>query len=163
MRNSILLIIFASLFIVSCKPDAFKPVGDASVFRIQSLSGNWTVSSVVQTDEDAIRKGFPYKTLDVTNDYTFKTFKLNLLMSGDAPGNFTIDKGTAPNFFRHTTGKWSVDDLKLPTKLYLINGTDTVKINISNYSSLAANQLKIKLLKSAYGKTQIGYDYLFTK
>ncbi len=151
----------AGLF--SCKREDFKTVGDAAAFKTESMAGTWTASRVLQTDEDAIRKNFPYKNLDVTTDFGFNQTKLTLNVNGSTPSTFSVAYGTAPKLFKHTAGNWAVDNLSKPTKLYLINGTDSVKININNYTSLANNQLSVKMLRNGFGKSQVGYDYLFTK
>lgn len=159
---SLVLVLFT---IAGCKRDAFNEVNNNSDFKIETLGGTWSTSSVTQTDEDAIRKGFPFKMLDITNDFNLNQTKISLNLSGTNPGTFTIAYGAAAKLLKHTSGNWALDNLQKPTKVYLINGTDTVKLKINNYTDLGQvpSRLGLKLLKSAYGKTQLGYDYSLTK
>jgi len=155
----------AILTLVSCKRDDFKEVGNNADFKIETLGGTWSTSSVTQTDEDAIRKGFPFKTQDITSDFNLNQTKISLNLNGTNPGTFTIAYGAAAKLLKHTSGNWALDNLQKPSKVYLINGIDTIKLKINNYTDLGQipSRLGLKLLKSAYGKTQLGYDYSLTK
>ncbi|MEQ1552821.1 MAG: DUF5004 domain-containing protein [Ferruginibacter sp.] len=166
MKNILsLALVFSLLSFTACKRETFKEVGNNADFNINVLAGTWAVSSVHQTDEDAIRKGFPYKKLDVTTDFSLNQTKLTLNLNGNLPSTFSIAYGAAAKLLKHTSGNWALDDLQKPTKIYLINGLDSVKLNINNYTSLAQTPslLGLKYLKYGFGSSQLGYDYQFTK
>ena len=166
MKQIFLISLSIALFtFASCKRDAFKEVGNNADFKIDALGGTWSTSSVIQTDEDAIRKGFPFKTQDITSDFNLNQTKITLNLNGVNPGTFTISYGTAAKLLKHTSGNWALDNLQKPTKVYLISGVDSIKLKINNYTDLGQipSRLGLKLLKSAYGKTQLGYDYSLTK
>ncbi|MFT3826492.1 MAG: DUF5004 domain-containing protein [Chitinophagaceae bacterium] len=148
----------------SCKKDSYKSIGDP-VSTLSSLAGTWKLSKVTQTDEDALRKGFPYKTLDLTTTFAYTDFVLTLNVSGGAPTTFTTTPGNSPKIIRLANGNWKVDDPKYPKVLTLTNATDTAKITLGSYPVGANTNLAISVSRNdaSTGKLLVSYSYVFTK
>lgn len=152
------------LHAISCRPDKPALVGDYSSFSIESFQGQWRVSKVTQNDEDAIRKNFPFKSLDVTNDFGFNQTVINIVPpAANGAKNFSINYGEAPMLFRFTNGTWALDNIKAPSQLFLINGTDTLKAAIANYRDLQNRKLVLKIFKEEAGVKKLSYEYSLTK
>lgn len=152
-----------ALSIWSCKPEKFEPI-TTDVNVVKQMQGTWTLSSVIQVDEDAKTKGFPYKQLDVTNVYPYKDLVLSF--QGDAQGNpstFSITSGNAPRITELTSGNWSVDNGQAPTNIILKNGTTQSLLTFSSYTGLKSGKLNIKKVKMSNGKVILSYQYEFTK
>jgi hypothetical protein len=156
--------ILAVCLFSSCKPENFKPIGKA-VTPIANLAGTWKITSVIQKDEDAANKGFPYQQMDLTTLLPYTDFALTLNMNGNAPTTFTAVPGNSPKIIRLTSGTWTVDDPNFPKILTLVNGIDTAKLTLGAYPTGINPSLKIALAKhdAASGKLLISYSYVFSK
>jgi Domain of unknown function (DUF5004) len=159
-----ILAIAAAAGFAACKPDAIKDYEAASsAFKVSDLSGTWRMTAISQTDEDATRKGFPYKTVDLTNVVNASQIKFTINMNGGNPGTFAIDHGTGAKLFKSTSGNWLVDNASKPSQMWFANAGDTVKFIIQGYDNFLNNRMVLKRNRSLGGKTQVSYIYSFNK
>ena len=162
-------IIFSSLLVTTailfycCKPETIKTYETIESGDLNSIVGVWKGQSVTQRDNDAERKNFPYKSMDVTAPLSFAEVKLTLNASNNQPSTFNIDYGTAPKLFKLTSGNWKVDNTQKVGKLWLYNGLDTVKLTLGSYNLIANNKLQLVWEKALLGKSAITYESQFTK
>ncbi|MBL7726250.1 MAG: DUF5004 domain-containing protein [Dinghuibacter sp.] len=166
MKTSMIaLAVCSALLLWSCKPDAIKDYeAPDSAFKLANLSGTWKMSTLVQSDEDAVTKGFPYKTVDLTQAINAPQVKFTINMNGAAPGTFAIDHGTATKLFKSTSGNWMVDDQAKPSQMWFVNGTDTVKFVIQGYNNILQNkQMVLKRTRKLGVKAVSTYTYTFDK
>jgi hypothetical protein len=158
------LAIAAVLGFAACKPDAIKEFeAPSTAFKIADLSGVWKMTSIMQTDEDAVRKGFPYQTLNLTQAVNASQVKFTINMNGANPGTFAIDHGTGTKLFKSTSGNWLVDNAAKPSQVWFANGTDTVKFTIQGYNNFVNGKMELKRTRSLNGKALVSYTYSFTK
>jgi hypothetical protein len=149
--------------LAACTPDDSKDYVPVVTGNVKSIAGTWTGSSVLQRDNDAERKNFPYKSMDITNALEFSKVKLTLQESGGQPTTFTIDHGGAPQIFRLTNGTWKVDNADKVGLISLINAGDTIKLTLGSYNLLASNKMLVKQSKTLLGKEVITYEFNFSK
>ncbi|MFN4892853.1 MAG: hypothetical protein ACK5G0_03715 [Bacteroidota bacterium] len=154
-------LLFTVLHVVSCRPEPIQPLTPSENGSASKLIGTWKGVAVNQRDIGAENKNFPYKNLDITAPLQFTNVKLTL--NGTNRGNFTFDYGTAPAFFKFSTGNWSVDDSTKVGKLYLVNGTDSMVMDIGSYNFLLQNKMQLKQTKTLIGRPAIVYEFLFSK
>lgn len=166
LKNLILLVVIA-IGSTSCSPEEVVPVGNPDAI-IPQLQGNWKVSKVNQIDRYALDKGFPYKTLDITNLYPYTSIEATFNVDSQGkPTTFSINTGSAPINIKVKSGNWSTDNDKAPKLIYLVNGSDSSIVELGNYSSLASNQMILRLTR--YQMTSKGpvaalsYDYVMDK
>lgn len=163
-KNSLVIAFLSAVMVLtSCQPDEPKEFVPVTTGDVQSIAGIWTGSSVLQIDNDATRKNFPYKSMDVTSVLDFTKVKLTLQQNNGQPSTFTIDHGTAPQIFRFSTGTWKVDNADKVGKISLINSGDTIHLVLGSYNLLAANKMMLKQAKTLLGKDVITYEYNFSK
>ncbi|MBO9634389.1 MAG: DUF5004 domain-containing protein [Chitinophagaceae bacterium] len=158
------LIILFTLFVgfAACKPDGLPGIGDP-VNKLDLISGNWQLDKVVQVDLNAVKYNFPYKELDVTAVAPFNQFKLSFALNNGAPATFTTTPGNSPKFIPFASGNWQVDDKKIPQKIDLSSGPDTVKMQLGPSNGLQSGTLIIQLIKGDGVKSLLRYDYYFKK
>lgn len=152
---------FLLVTVWSCKPDQLKEYTATDNGDVSKLIGTWNGTSVNQRDIGAENKNFPFKSQDITAPLQFNNVKLTL--NGSTSGTFTINYGTAPQFFKFSSGNWSVDDVKKVGTVYLVNGIDSVVLTMGSYQFLLQNKLQFKQTKSLLGKPAIVYEYTFSK
>jgi len=153
----------AVFFITSCKPESFKDFESNSAFSLAKMQGTWKVTKVTQTDEFAASKGFPYKTIDLTNLFKQNEITITFNVSAGAPSGYTINYGTAAKLLVVGNGNWLLDNLEQPQKLDLASGSDTAKMTMANYSLLANNKLMLVQQKKQGNKLVTSYTYEFSK
>jgi len=167
--------IFSSLYIsiftvliFSCQPDEFPPIGEKQAV-IPALAGTWRLTSVIQKDEDATRKGFPdyAQVQDITSDFPFNEFTLTLVTNGNEPASFSIDAGNSPNIIGNvTSGNWSVDHIDFPSKI-VFTGDAQAAIELGSVAGLNKGNLEFRLIRTQpkAGKEEavVTYEYSFTK
>jgi hypothetical protein len=151
------------LLLTACQPEKIKDFVPRTEGNVASLSGQWKGVSVLQRDNDAERKNFPYKSEDVTSTLEFTKVKLTLNSANGQPGTFTIDYGGAPAFLKLISGSWKVDNVSKVGKLSLYNGSDTVNLTLGSYLSIAQSNLQLKQAKTLLGKDVITYEFNFSK
>jgi hypothetical protein len=161
--RSLTLMLAAMMVLAACKPDKIKNYEPVTSGGVKAVAGTWTGSTVLQRDNDAERKNFPYKSMDITSALEFTKVKLTLQESGGQPTNFTIDHGTAPKIFRLTTGTWKADNADKVGTISLINAGDTIKLIMGSYNLLSSNQLQLRQAKTLLGKDVITYEFNFSK
>ena len=163
-NNILSIAAITALVLPACSPEEYDALPESGNV-ITSLTGNWTLKSVVQKDESAEIKNSPFVTQDLTSIFPYTQYKLTLQGASGATGTYTAVPGTSPKIIRSNTGKWEVDDAKNPKIISFINGTDTTKMQIGSYprsfnASFKLRQTKIDL---ATGKAALTYDYEFVK
>ena len=164
-KKSIFIWIAGAAFLMvvtgSCRPEELKTYTAVNNGDVAKLIGTWNGISVNQRDVGAENKNFPYKSLDITAPLQFNNVKLTL--NGTSSGTFTINYGSAPQFFKFSSGNWSVDDANKVGKVYLVNGIDSVVMTMGPYQYLLQNRLQLKQTKSLLGKPAIIYEFTFSK
>jgi len=162
-KTKALTIALAMITLAACHPDSVKDFVPVVTGNVKSIAGTWTGSSVLQRDNDAERKNFPYKSMDITNVLDFTKVKLTLQESNGQPTTFTIDHGGAPQIFRLTSGTWKVDNVDKVGMIQLINPGDTINLTLGSYNLVANNKLLVKQSKTLLGKEVITYEFNFSK
>jgi len=152
---------FLLVTVWSCKPDQLKEYTATDNGDVSKLIGTWNGVSVNQRDIGAENKNFPYKSQDITAPLQFNNVKLTL--NGSTSGTFTINYGAAPQFFKFSSGNWTVDNEKKVGTVYLVNGVDSVVLTMGSYQFLLQNKMQVKQTKSLLGKPAIIYEYIFSK
>ncbi len=146
-----------------CKPEEFGPITKETNVVAQ-MQGSWSLTKVVQVDEDAKTKGFPYKELDITEVYAYKDLVIALQLDASGkPASFTITNGNAPRIADLTSGNWTVDNELAPTIITLKNGTTSNELTLGSYAGLSSGKFYLIKKKSFNGKVILSYQYEFTK
>jgi hypothetical protein len=163
-KNILPIAAMATLVMSGCSPEEYDALPESGNVAT-SLTGNWTLKSVIQKDESAEIKNSPFVTQDLTSIFPYTQYKLTLAGTPGASGTYTAVPGASPKIIRSNTGKWEVDDIKNPKTIFFISGTDTTRMQIGTYprsfnSSFKLRQTKIDL---ATGKAALTYDYEFVK
>ncbi len=164
ITNILSLALIAAIMLVSCQPEDFKDIGPQREIPA-SLGGTWKLSKVIQKDEDAVRKGFPYSELDLTTVFPYTDFTLTLNLNGSSPAGFTSSAGSSPKIISLTSGQWSVDNGDAPGALIFKNGAVTEQVTLGAYPVGGNNKLKFKIEKrdASSDKLLISYTYEFSK
>lgn len=164
MKKITIIAAFAGLMLFyACQPETLKEYTPYSGFELANLQGTWKITRITQTDEDAKRKNFPYKTLDVTPYLDLSGITLTFNISGTQPSTFEANYGPAPKVFNLSSGTWMLDNVGKPGNLSLINGTDTTKFVLGSYNLLPNNRLLLKQTKYLGTTPVISYEYEFSK
>jgi len=160
--------LLALLLVVSCYPEEFPEIGDPAD-RVSQLAGTWQITSVVQQDDDAVRKGFPsnVRESDITNVFPYTDFVLTLGVNEGVPTEFTVTEGGSPNIIGGLTGgTWALDNNDLPSTIIFTEGSETFDIEIGSFADIV-NTLELTVqrtqLKSGVMEPFITYEYIFTK
>src|SRR6476661_3139208 len=125
-------VLLSAVLFAGCQPDELPSIGTPRQV-IKSMAGNYTLSKVTQTDNDAVKKGFPYKTMDITKFYSGLKATFNTSATGE-PSTFTFTNGSGGNgVIGLTSGTWTVDNPDAPKELSFKNGTVTEKIELGAY------------------------------
>jgi hypothetical protein len=149
-------------FFASCEPTEVPEIGTARDV-LTSFSGTYTVSKVTQIDEGAVKKGFPYKTLNVTSFYTGLKATFNVSVD-KAPTTFTFTPGASGNSIGTlNAGSWTVDNAKAPNEITLSSGGTTSKLIMGNYTLLDANKMMLKVVRKQGANVVLTYEFEFTK
>jgi hypothetical protein len=162
-KNILQMLAISTMLICGCQPDKINDYVPRTAGDVASVTGTWTGTSVLQRDNDAERKNFPYKSEDVTSTLEFTKVKITLNSADGQPTTFGIDYGGAPPFLKLTSGGWKVDDAKKIGKISLYNGLDTVKFTLGNYLLINQSKLQLQQGKSLLGKDVITYEYNLSK
>lgn len=161
LRKYLIMLLGLVLF-ASCEPTEIPEIG-APRDVLTSFSGTYTVSKVTQIDEAAAKKGFPYKTLDVTKFYTGLKATFNI-SSDKSPTTFTITPGTSGNSISSiSSGTWTVDNVKAPKEITLSSGGNTSKVIMGNYTLLDANKMMLKVVRKQGTTVVLTYEFEFTR
>lgn len=157
------IMVSAALSLAACKPESLKEYESNSAFSINTLQGAWKLTKVTQVDEDAARKGFPYKVLDITAPLAQTQVVLTLALNGSNPGTYTINYGTAAKLLKVGNGNWSLDNVAKPGKMNLNTASDTTKLIMGAYGNLQNGKLLLVQKKFIGTKEAITYNYEFSK
>ncbi|TRX59542.1 DUF5004 domain-containing protein [Fulvivirga sp. M361] len=136
--------------------------------RTSEIAGTWTLTKVMQNDEDAISKGFPafVQSLEVTQLFPFEELVLSLGFDDQGnPSNFQVNPGDAPNIVDALEGTWTLDDMDAPSELQFENGNT---LNIETYLGLGDGILNLKLTRYQVNSKNekipfLSYQYEFIK
>lgn len=163
LKGSLLLLTFAMIF-TACSPAERKEIGEQRDI-IQSLAGTWKLTKATQVDEDAAKKGFPYKELDITALFPYTNFVLKLDVNNGTPSTFTTTPGSSPKLIKLSAGSWTVDNVDAPKVITLTSGSATEKVTLGGYPTGPYSTLKLKVERKdvATGKLLISYSYEFAK
>ena len=161
LKTGLLLLLVATFF-TACTPDAHKEIG-APRNIAGSLEGTWKLVKATQVDEDAARKGFPFKELDITTLYPYTDFVLKF--NSGSPATFTTTPGGSPKIIKLASGNWTLDNPDYPQKLTLTSGATTEIATLGGYPSGPYSNLKLKVERkdASTGKVLITYTYEFAK
>lgn len=161
LKTGVLFLAVAMLF-TACKPDAYKEIG-APRDIVASLQGTWKLTKATQVDEDAARKGFPFKELDITTLYPYTDFVLKF--TAGSPATFTTTPGSSPKIIKLASGTWTLDDPNYPKNITLTSGATTEVTTLGGYPVGPSDKLKLKVERkdAGTGKVLITYSYEFAK
>ena len=162
-KNILQSLAIGALLLSACKPEKIKDFAPRTEGDVASLTGTWKGASVLQRDNDAERKNFPYKSEDVTSVLEFNKVAITLNSANGQPTTFNINYGGAPPFFKLTSGNWKVDNATKVGKVSIYNGPDTVKFTVGSYLMVLDSKLQLKQAKSLLGKEVITYEFNFSK
>ena len=164
INKTIIVLLFAAILFASCKPDSIRDLGIERDL-VSSLNGTWKLNKATQVDEDAAKKGFPYKQLDITNLFPYTDFEFTLNVNAGTPTTFTTKPGASPKLIKLASGTWYADNIKFPKNLYFTNGSLTDTVSLGGYPVGASNTLQLKKEKKDFvtGKLLISYSYEFSK
>lgn len=151
-----------TLLFTACQPDAHKEIG-APRNIAGSLEGTWKLIKATQVDEDAARKGFPFKQLDITTIYPYTDFVLKF--TNGSPATFTTTPGSSPKIIKLASGNWTLDNPDYPQKITLTSGSTTEIATLGGYPTGPYSTLKLKVERkdASTGKVLITYTYEFAK
>ncbi len=153
-----------ALVFTACTPAERQELGVPRNI-VESLAGNWKLTKATQVDEDAAKKGFPYKELDITSLFPYTNFVLQLNLNNGVPATFTTTPGSSPKIIKLASGTWSLDDNLSPKNVTLTSGATTEIVTLGGYPVGPYNTLKLKVERkdAATGKLLISYSYEFAK
>lgn len=164
---SLSYILSACMLFMACQPDEFKSIGDP-IIPMENIAGTWKLKKVVQSDMNAVEKGFPYRTLDITDVLPYDAVTLELSLANGAPGSYTISNADGLDLVGANSGQWSVDNLQAPKMLFFISNGDTTTVNFGKYPNVVNNyQLDLSITKIQEGsdpskdKERVRYEYTF--
>lgn len=147
----------------ACTPDKYREIGAPSE-PLASLTGTWKLDKVVQKDEQAEVKNSPFVSEDITNLFNYKTLTIKLNTNAGVPADYLVTPGTAPTIITSSSGKWLVDDVKAPTKIWFVNGTDTTVMQIGSYPRSFNQGFQMRVMKYEQpSKLAVSYTYDFIK
>ncbi|MET0636582.1 MAG: DUF5004 domain-containing protein [Chitinophagaceae bacterium] len=161
MKNKIVYIMMV-LLIAGCQPDAHKEIGPARDL-VQSMNGTWKLTRVIQRDNEAVRKGFPFRDLDITGLFPYSDFILTLNADAGNPTTYSSVQGNAPAILKSASGNWTVDNPDYPGVIALANGTTVDSIRLGGYPVGAETNLSLTVQRKLGEKLVISYIYEFTK
>ncbi|MGB8190722.1 MAG: DUF5004 domain-containing protein [Chitinophagaceae bacterium] len=161
--KQITLALAVTAALAGCRPESVKDFVPVESGNVKSIAGTWTGTTVLQRDNDAERKNFPYKSMDITSALDFTKVKLTLAESNGQPTTFTIDHGTAPRILKFTSGTWKVDNADKVGTISLINPGDTIKMILGSYNLISQNKMTLRQSKTLLGKDAITYEFNFSK
>lgn len=163
-RHTILFLGLA-IFSTGCIEE-FGGVGEPTD-KMAALSGTWQLESVIQVDEDAVRKGFPeyVQQMDITNLFNYTDLTLVLEVENNLPGSYMIERGNAPAIVELSSGQWELDNAQAPSAITF--GENEV-LEFENYLGLQEGILNLKLTRyqtNGKGEKQafVSYRYQFVK
>lgn len=146
-----IIFLLVVLSAAACKQDELKDIGPARQV-ISAMKGNWSLNSVIQVDEYAKDKQFPFTTVELTDLYPYREAKLTLNTTEDhKPSTFSISFGNSPKFLKLTQGNWTVDNNDAPKTMTLTSGATTDQITIGKYGLLDQGQLLLSVKKYQVG------------
>jgi hypothetical protein len=170
MKAAYKYLIVVMVLAFSCRPDEFPEIGERSAI-LPFLKGTWSISSVIQIDNDAERKGYPLfaQLQNITEDFPYDQFRLTLnLNADDTPSTFTVELGDSPNIVGEgvLSGIWEVDDLDFPSLITFTDDSEST-IQLGSLSELATGKLVVKVvrkqLKGSLFVPVVTYNYVLRK
>lgn len=159
----LLPVMMVAVVITACQPDDIVDYKPREAGDVNSISGTWKGVSVIQQDNDAIKKNFPYKSMDITDVLDFTKVTLTLNTASGAPTTFDVNYNGAPAFFDFNSGDWRTDNMNKVKTVSLIKGTDTTHLVLGSYLFIEDGKLQLKLVKTLLGNEVITYEMNFSK
>jgi hypothetical protein len=170
MKNILKYISFAAILVIvlnSCIED-FGGTGKP-FDRVEQLQGEWQLSSVIQVDEVAAERNFPYKELNLTSLFPYSDYKISFSANDSGvPTTFSVNRGNSPDIFGLTNGSWKLDDRDRPSEIQLTSEGKTVAVDFSSLNTLVSGELHLKKTRyrtnsKGVAKPVVSYVYIFNK
>jgi hypothetical protein len=159
MKKILLLLLIVATVLTACQPDELLPytAPEGSV-NAEKLEGDWKVARVTITDQTAVEKNFPYKTIDATADFDLDKMVLQI---GD--GTFTVAYNGAAPVFNVTAGTWTTDNNEKPGQVTFASPTDTLRAVLGSYTTFQTGKMVLRQNKTLEGKVVTIYEYELQK
>jgi hypothetical protein len=161
-------IIFAAIVTSSCKKMEYDEIGD-SISLQKNLIGNWKLDSIIQTDQNAVDKGFPafVQKLNITSLFPYNTVAAAFTDNGNNGGTFTFtNPGNAPLFVSGNSGSYNFIDNGGPVRVRLTVGAKSDTLDFGKAYRTTDNKLALRYNRAFYTgtkKTFVVYDFNFSR
>jgi hypothetical protein len=155
MKKIIILIAVATTMLTSCQPDELLPytAREGSV-NAASIQGTWKVNRVLITDQLAVERNFPFKTIDATSE-----FNLDQMVLQVNDGTFTVSYNGAAPVFNVASGNWETDNNEKPGVVTFMGTADTLNAVLGSYTTFQSGKMTLKQNKALEGKVVTVYEY----
>ena len=164
-RYSYLLVII--LFVTACIEE-FGEVGEP-FNRKEQINGTWNLVEVIQVDEQAVKRSFPYQTLNLTNKFPYTDLSVSFSLDENGnPFSFQINKGNAPSILPIEDGNWTFDSEEFPTQIIFSKGDTEANLEFQSLNTLTSDQLELKFSRYQLNSNDelepfVSYIYKFQK
>lgn len=159
--------VWAIYFLSACQPESdFPEIENPTSLKPEKLQGMWTLSSVIQTDQDAVDNNFPteVQSMDITSLFPFTSVTLTFNLDAQGrPSDFTVNRPEeVPEFFLDA-GNWTLPHPVFASEIYLANPSQANN-TILTVEKITDNELRFRVVrKDEAGTGFLRYDYTFTK
>jgi hypothetical protein len=141
----------------ACKPDAPKSIGPR-YSTVAGTDGDWKINKVEVIDESS-----PLKlSRDLTDYFSEEAPNFNINFDVAAKTFEVQEPGSGVNFFGNS-GVLDFDDEQYPTKMWLINGGDTVTLNFARQTRAIDPEMVVNYTRSACDKVYANYKFTFLR
>ena len=164
-----LLLFLLTLPFTGCEPKTDDGSYTDPITLYEKVSGKWTLSGITQVDETAKTMNITPSEMDLTDQFDFSTFAVDLTVdAANQPTSYQVS-GTAPELFPNQ-GWWDLDtsfpyaDGSAPkVNLYSDAGkTDLIaQLSITSMPG-AKKEMELKLTRSDDGVPFVSYVYSLT-
>lgn len=165
-----LLLLLWLLPFSGCEPTTDDGSYTDPITLYEKIGGNWVLSGITQVDETAKTMGISPSEMNLTDQFSFKTFAINLTVdAGNKPTSYQVS-GTAPELFPNQ-GYWELDtsfpfaNATPPKALLYSDAVKTVKIGELSITSLPGSkqEMELKLTRTSKGVPFVSYVYSLKK
>ena len=147
------------LMLAACSPDEIPPIGE-EFDKVSPMIGDWTLTSITQTDEIALANDEQFSSQDLTAYFDFTEYQLSL----SSDNSFLFTSGAAPDYIGKASGSWMLDNNDAPSYLYLIDaGMDTLKLPLDRITLPNSDQLEFSIKREDAGEVYLSYQFVFEK
>ncbi|MCL1932322.1 MAG: DUF5004 domain-containing protein [Candidatus Azobacteroides sp.] len=164
-----LLLFLAMLPFTGCEPKTDDGAYTDPITLYEKIGGKWILSGITQVDETAKAMNISPSEMNLTDQFDFTTFAIDLTVdTGNQPTSYQVS-GTAPELFPNQ-GYWNLDtsfsyaNATPPTiNLYSDAGKTNLIAQLSITSIPGATKgMVIKLTRSSEGVPFVSYVYTLT-